>query len=133
MSIIEGSMIATFSGRYVDPLHLSPDDVNIEDIAHALANQCRFTGHTLEFFSVAQHSVLVMRTLPIEHKFWGLLHDASETYLSDVARPLKQDPYFGQAYRGAEGRAMRAIASAFDLPWPEPPEVKVADNVLLAT
>jgi len=106
----------------------------IEDIAHALSNQCRFSGHTREFYSVAQHSVLVSRLLAgTGLETWGLFHDASEAYLTDVARPLKRDPYFGKAYRGAEARAMRAVLEAFDLPWPEPHEVKAADNVLLAT
>lgn len=126
--------IATFTGRYVYPLALDPDDVDIEDIAHSLSNQSRFSGHTVSFYSVAHHAVLVSQLLEgTGHEMWGLLHDGSEAYLTDVARPLKTDPYFGKTYRGAEARAMRAVAAAFDLQWPEPPEVKVADVVLLAT
>lgn len=137
MSIViraETSTIATYTGAYVDPLDLSPDDIRVEDVAHALANQCRFSGHTAAFYSVAQHSVLVSRVLNgTGHEMWGLMHDATEAYLVDMARPLKQDPHFGRTYRGAERRAMRAIAESLGLTWPEPPEVKDADNALLAT
>jgi len=126
--------IATYTGKYVRPLDLDPSDVDIEDIAHSLSNQSRFSGHTTTFYSVAHHSVLVSRLLEgTGHEMWGLLHDGAEAYLTDVARPLKTDPYFGKTYRGAEGRAQRAVAEAFSLPWPEPPEVKVADVILLAT
>ncbi len=65
---------------------------DIGAIAHSLSMQCRFTGHCRKFYSVAEHSVLVSRIMedqglgdPME----GLLHDAVESVLSDVARPAK--------------------------------------------
>ena len=127
--------ILTVSGRYVYPLDLNPDDICIEDVAHALSNLARFSGHTVPgFYSVAQHSVLVSRLLrETEYEMWGLLHDATEAYLVDIPRPLKKHPTFGQTYRGAERRAMRSVATAFGLSWPEPDVVHWADNVLLST
>lgn len=65
---------------------------DIRDISHALAHQCRYTGHTKQFYSVAEHSVLVMnivRDLHLGDPFEGLMHDASEAYLSDIAAPWK--------------------------------------------
>jgi len=66
----------------------------IEDIAHALANTCRYNGHTNEFYSVAQHSYAVASIL--KHKGFGpkiqlagLLHDAAEAYFGDMISPLK--------------------------------------------
>lgn len=134
---IGGTHILTVSGRYVNPLALTEHDIVLEDVAHGLSNQCRFTGHTRSFYSVAEHSVRVTRWLrsrgaPLYEQRWGLLHDASEAYLIDMARPLKVDPYFGKAYRGAESRAMAAVCRRFQLDAGMPEMVKRADVALLA-
>jgi hypothetical protein len=128
----ERSWIQTYTGRKVWPLAMKFSDVCIEDIAHSLANQCRFTGHVKEFYGVAQHSVLVSYYCDPEDALWGLLHDATEAYLIDVPRPLKQHPDFA-FYRSAETDCMFAIAAAFMLPLPMPESVHVADHRLLAT
>lgn len=139
MRRIEGSVIQMgHTGRYVNPLDLKVDDIDIGDIAHHLANQCRFSGATYAPYSVAQHAVLVTRFLrdageSLDTQFVGLMHDASEAYLQDVARPLKEDPYFGKAYRGAENRAEKVVAEAFGYELPFPEIIKVADMILLAT
>src|ERR1019366_9954250 len=83
--------IRTYSGVRFKPLDPDPA-VGISDIAHALANQCRFGGHSSAFYSVAQHSVRVSEICAAEDALWGLLHDASEAYLVDVPAPLKQLP-----------------------------------------
>src|SRR6266496_3875421 len=92
------------SGKWFNVFNPKPEDVDIRDIAHALSNQCRFTGHTKEFYSVAQHSVLVSTFCAPEDAAWGLLHDASEAYLSDIASPVKKHPDFGPFYLEAEKR-----------------------------
>lgn len=135
---VSGPTILTASGRYVNPLELAAGDVCLEDVAHALANQCRYSGHTRVFYSVAEHSVRVARHLleqqqPPGLALWGLLHDAAEAYLVDLPRPLKHEPTFGPVYRRAEARAMLAVCDHFDLPPEEPGPVKDADLVLLAT
>lgn len=82
--------IKTYSGLYMDPLNPSSRDIEIEDIAHALAMKCRFSGHTQVFYSVAEHSVLVSRIVDKDVALWALLHDAAEAYLADVASPIKE-------------------------------------------
>jgi uncharacterized protein len=95
--------IETFTGKKFYPFSPNPDDVDIQDIAHSLSNQCRFNGHTLRFYSVAEHCVHIASYLerhnaPFQICLAGLLHDAAEAYLGDVVRPVKQLlPDFTQA------------------------------------
>ena len=81
--------IHTFTGRHFYPLNPNADDVDIEDIAHALANTCRFNGHVSTFYSVAQHCVLASQYCESD-PLWALMHDAAEAYLPDVAAPVKK-------------------------------------------
>lgn len=122
--------IQTFTGRKFEPLDPDPAAIVVEDIAHALSLHCRFNGHCRVFYAVAEHSVRVSRQLSGNDALWGLLHDASEAYLSDVPKPLKQNL---PDYRAAEAHLMRAIAQRFDLSWPIPEAVHAADATLLAT
>jgi hypothetical protein len=124
--------IQTFSGKRFTPTNPVIDDIVIEDIAHALSMQCRFSGHSSEFYSVAQHSVLVSYICDEADALWGLMHDASEAYLVDVPRPLKQSGKFG-AYMEFEANMQKAICQKFNLPLEEPASVKKADARLLAT
>jgi hypothetical protein len=125
------SSILTYTGKSFDPLRPDPELVDIRDIAHALSNLCRFTGHTYQFYSVAEHSCRVSDLVPERDALWGLLHDASEAYLGDLARPLKQAPYFGGAYRDAEYNLMSALMFKFGLDYLMPDSVHQADNALL--
>jgi hypothetical protein len=122
--------IQTFSGRKFHSLDPVEDEIFIEDIAHSLANLCRFNGHCLRYYSVAEHSVRVSRVLPPDLKLWGLLHDAGEAYLTDLPRPVKQRL---QAFNDMEDKVLAVVARKFGLAWPMPAAVKRADNVLLAT
>ena len=90
--------IQTRRGRIFDLANPSPGAIDPYDIASSLSKLCRFNGHTREFYSVAQHSVLVaLRAGELaegieEHETmrWGLLHDAHEAYTGDFTRPLKK-------------------------------------------
>jgi hypothetical protein len=87
--------IETYTGRAFWPLHPKAEALSIIDIAHALANQCRYSGHVKYFYSVAQHCVLLARWA-MDHGadtltcFQILMHDAPEAYLVDIPRPVKQ-------------------------------------------
>lgn len=114
----------TRSGNKFFPLDARPEDVLIEDIAFALSNVSRFGGHT-RFYSVAEHSCIVADHLPPALKLLGLLHDATEAYLGDVVRPLKQQL---PEYKRAESNLWKVIAKRFSLPVDMPPIIKEVDN-----
>lgn len=122
--------IQTYTGKHFYPLAPTPDMVDIEDIAHALANVCRFAGHTREFYSVAQHACMVSELVPPEDALAGLLHDAAEAYIADITRPLK--PHLLN-YAAIEKGIEAVIAASFGLAYPWPATVKSADMVALAT
>jgi hypothetical protein len=123
--------IKTFCGIQFWPLNPRLEDIRIADISHALAHQCRFGGHTRRFYSIAQHSVLVSQLCRPEDALWGLLHDASEAYLQDVVRPLKELAVF-EAYRAAERRLQSSIAQRFGLGPEQPASVTTADDWMLS-
>jgi uncharacterized protein len=56
--------VVTVTGRVVHLLNPSVDEIDIYDIAHALSQICRYTGHTSEFYSVAQHCYYVASCVP---------------------------------------------------------------------
>lgn len=127
----------TIGGRAFYPLAPYPEDVDIEDIAHALSFVCRFGGHCTSFYSVAEHCVRVSRAIEdaggtIEESFAGLMHDAAEAYVGDMVWPLKQAKE-AAGYKEIERRVERAIAKRFALPFELPPIVKQFDLVLLST
>jgi hypothetical protein len=122
---MNATTMQTHTGKLIDLREFSEADVRLPDISHALSMLNRFTGHTTQPYSVAQHSVVVSKLVPQEDALWGLLHDASEAYLGDVARPLKA---MLPEYVALEKRIQQVIARAFGLRWPAPPSVKAADN-----
>jgi hypothetical protein len=123
-----GDWMQTVSGVAFYPLDPRPDEVHIEDIAHALSMLCRYGGHTRRFYSVAEHCVLMSRAVAPEHALWALLHDATEAYMGDLIRPLKRQM---PAYAEAEGDLMLVICHRFGLDYFEPAEVKAADTRIL--
>lgn len=127
--VLSPSMMQTFTGKLIDLSNFREEDVRLPDISHALSIINRFTGHSKVPYSVAQHSVMVSRITEPEYALWGLMHDASEAYLGDVATPLKN---LLPGYRELEEHVQRTIARVFRLRWPMPPEVKEADVRALA-
>jgi hypothetical protein len=122
--------ILTATGRkfwYDNP---KPEQIEIQDIAWALAHNCRFTGHTRFFYSVAQHCYLASFLVPERFALDALLHDASEAYLSDISSPAKM---LLPDYRNIERRIEEAIALKFGTTFPMSPTVKNADMRMLHT
>lgn len=129
--------IQTYSGKRFDLLDPLVEQVDAFDIAHALSRICRFTGHTGEHYSVAQHCVHVAEHVPPHAKLQALLHDAHEAYVGDVSSPLKVALRHIGGKPGAfdllEAAIQRCVFAAFDVPEDLVPEVKEADLRMLMT
>ena len=126
---ISGPTILLRSGNYFDLQDPSASRFEVTDIAHALSNICRFTGHTKQFYSVAEHSVLCSYLVPHEDRRVALMHDAAEAIIGDVSSPLKS---LLPDYKSVEHRVEQAVWSRLGLPPTLPPSVKVADRRALA-
>ncbi|MEN3753847.1 HD family hydrolase [Mangrovibacter sp. SLW1] len=124
------SFIQTLSGNHIDYRNISHDAICIEDIATALSHACRFAGHLPEFYSVAQHSVLVSQLVPGEFAFEALMHDAAEAYCCDIPAPLKA---LLPDYREIERYVDSVIREKYGLPAEHSQVVKYADLIMLAT
>lgn len=127
-----GDWMQTFTGRQFWPLDPRADEIHIEDIAHSLSMQCRYAGHSLRFYSVAEHCCHIAREANAvggpTMGLWGLLHDASETYLVDVPRPLK--PHL-TGYGQLEAHVMVEVCDRFNLPVLMPKQVHEMDGAIL--
>jgi hypothetical protein len=123
--------IQTYSGREFNLLDMSGNVCDIVDISHALSNICRYCGHTRVHYSVAQHSVQVSYLVPKHMALKGLLHDADEAYIGDVAKPLKE---LLPDYKQVEARIGEFVLGWFGIDvHTMPPEIKRADIQSLVT
>ncbi len=108
-------MMTTLSGHVINLLDPDPKTLAVEDIALGLSNLCRYAGQVTQFYSVAQHSVLVAQLVAEHHPgdyeliLAGLLHDGTEAYLVDMPSPLKKvlPPYIEIENNFAEALALR--------------------------
>ena len=122
--------VSTYLGNRFYPREPRIDQVDIEDIAHGLAYQCRFNGQTTRFYSVAQHSLLVATLVPQRLRLPALLHDAAEAYLGDMVKPLKRlFPEFSRL----ETDVLDLIGKRFSVDLRPQVAIEKADLVALAT
>lgn len=123
--------MTTYTKKVIQPLQLQDEDIDINDIAHALSLLCRANGHIKYFYSVAQHSINCGK----EANARGyskkvvkacLLHDASEAYLSDIIRPVKKQL---DNYLVIEKRIQSLIYKKFDISEFSQVELEQVDQV----
>ena len=127
----KGDWAQTYTGKQFWPLDPLAKEVDLRDIAHSLGYQCRFNGHSLQFYSVAQHSVLVSRLVSREQSLAALFHDAAEAYTGDLIRPLKK--FLPKEFKQMESQIESVIYDAFKIKNVNEEEIKLADNIALIT
>lgn len=120
--------IRTYSGKYVNIFDPKPEMFCIEDIAHALSMQPRFSGHLRRFYSVAEHCINGCTMVGKKHKFAFLMHDASEAYLLDIPKPIK--PHLSN-YMEIEDNLMKVLSKVFGFEYPLSEEIKAVDLKML--
>jgi hypothetical protein len=117
-------IMQTYSGEMIDLENPKMHQIKILDIAHSLSNLCRFSGATLDFYSVAEHSILgsdeyvLMSICKDEDEankrkqeaFAFLLHDGAEAYMTDLPRPIKQ---YHPSFSAIEQRLQDMIFECF--------------------
>lgn len=128
-------VILTHNNVYVDIVNTEPSTLRIEDIAWGLANTSRFSGHTAVPYTVAEHSIRVADLLRAwgyspRAQLAGLLHDATEAYLGDIATPLKR---LLPEYAVLESNLEKVIELRFNVQIAGRPEVKQADMQMLCS
>ncbi len=104
--------MTTYSGEKFNPLEPEEEKIHLIDIAHGLSNTCRYSGQCKFFYSVAQHSVLLARSLPDYMKATAFLHDAAEAYLTDIPSLVK--PALS-GYSAIENNLLYTIFKRFDM------------------
>jgi hypothetical protein len=119
----------TWTGVQFRPYAVTPEMINIDDIAHALARVNRFNGHTVQPYSVAQHSVYTSYLVPPQYALEALMHDAVEAYIGDQPSPVK----WGQKTFSEleEYIWTEAVVPVFELPDKLADCVKIADLQML--
>jgi len=123
-------MMLTYTGKILNPTAPHTMEFDIEDIAHALACVNRFAGHAAEPISVAQHSVYVAMLCPEHCRLQGLLHDASEAYIGDVTKWLKQSDFYS-GHRLLENLMQQYIYERFQCRIVQAREVTDADWLMV--
>jgi len=124
-----GDKIRTYSGKYIDVFNLKEGDIDIKDIVVSLSRAPRYGGHMKKQISVLRHTLHVISFLKDDKNILGaLLHDASEAYLCDMPKPIKDRL---PEYQKLEHSVMLAISAKYGFEYPLNDDVKNADRAAL--
>ncbi len=117
----------TRSGRRFRFDDIESNHIEPSDVAWSLGHTCRFAGHCRRFYSVAEHTLLMVHLLnsdvgmfDVESKFVVtgqiLVHDAHEAYVGDMTRPLKA--HIGDAWRLIEEQVENHVRASLGVSGP---------------
>jgi len=116
----------TITGKLIDIPNIQVNDIDVYDIAHGLAMlTVRFHGQSERRITCAQHSVMVAALAPKPEQMAGLFHDASDPYLSDLAKPVKK---ILPDFMALEAKVMMQIAKKFAFKYPKSLAIDEADQ-----
>lgn len=107
-------LIHSVEGREIYLDDLRPGDITLRVISCGLSHACRFAGQLDEFYSVAQHAILVSLLVPPGLRLPALHHDDSEALMADLSRRLKHHPEMN-FYRSLEGTVQKACERAMGI------------------
>lgn len=125
----QDGLFNSLSGELININKPTAEMIKLEDIANALSKICRFGGHIPQFYSVAQHSVIVAALAPEDRKFEALMHDAAEAYVGDMIKPLKN--IIGIPFYTLEDLFIRVICEKFSLDYDKMQKLKEYDVMAL--
>lgn len=106
--------VRTMSGRLLDLSNPKPEMICVEDISWGLANQCRFIGQMRHFYSLAQHTLLVLSLVQSRIGFKAINHDDTEAFMGDMSRFLKHSDFL-KGYRILESQLDEVIDVALGI------------------
>lgn len=123
-------MVST--GTMVDIQNPEISMIHIQDIARGLSRGARFAGHGSHMYTIAQHSVLVAVAADGSDEGLlrriGLLHDATEAYMLDMPKPIKN--LIGECYEPYEHKLQNVIFDRFNLTGEDTSKIKYWDNLM---
>lgn len=125
---LDDQWIGLLSGAQFNYNRPEESDVTLDDLASAVSNICRFSGHLPCFYSVAQHLVNTSRIVPVGLEYDGLMHDTAEAFTNDLPTPLK---WALPIFKELEVKIESAMAKKFGFNYPYDPAVKLADTQML--
>lgn len=125
---LDDQWIGLLSGAQFNYNRPEESDVTLDDLASALSNICRFSGHLPAFYSVAQHLVNCSRLVPDESAYDALMHDTAEAFTNDLPTPLK---WAFPIFKELEVSIESAMAKKFGFTYPYSDAVKKADTEML--
>lgn len=103
----------SWPGVSVDLLSPKVSDIDFPALSRRLSRLARFVGGTRDFYSVAQHSVVVCDLVSPAARPYALLHDAHEGFFGALTSPLRQAlDALMQPYRRDEHTSMDMAALA---------------------
>lgn len=127
-TVLDEQCISLLSGATFNYNRPEESDVTLNDLATALSNICRFSGHLPCFYSVAQHLVNTSRIVHPRYSFDALMHDTSEAFTNDLPTPLK---WAFPVFKELEIKIEVAMSKKFGFKYPYHPAVKQADTEML--
>lgn len=128
LPVLDDHWISLLSGAQFNYNKPEESGVTVDDLASALSNVCRFSGHLPCFYSVAQHLVNTSRIVDVEFAFDALMHDTAEAFTNDLPTPLK---WALPIFKELETKIESAMAKKFGFNYPYSSEVKQADTEML--
>ena len=92
----EHRWITTYSGKRIKSTSVRPEQINMQDMVRGIAMQVRYLGQIKDFYSIAEHSVLVSRLAEFHGESTevlraALMHDGHEYLTGDFPSPYKYD------------------------------------------